>query len=210
MINSDSSFKCKASFVATLLLVFVANFKYLPMSRLLSTYTFKFNVSPFEFIFKTLYSLCNIYIHTYMFWYWELLRVPSTNFLIACYSIMVVVIIIGMFIPMAIHYDNQLGFLKFVFGSVTTHLSGYFCPWMLYLNSGLAISIWWLKLCHVGVPKNIADNGWWFIVNLDSNQPLSWWAYVCELCKISQGGFGSILLKNYLLTLQFTIYLIHI
>ena len=66
-----------------------------------------------------------------LFWCPVSLCIPFTNSLIACYSIMMVAAIIGIFMPIAIHFGlhNQI-----FFGSATTHLPGCFCPWTFFFE----------------------------------------------------------------------------
>ena len=84
-------------------------------------------------------------------------------------------LLLGFWCPFYIFWTTYLGFLKLCsFGSVATHLPGFFCPWIFSVNIGLSIS-----------PSNS------FVSCLDSRLGYSTWEFQA-LQLIALAVFGAV------------------
>ena len=73
-----------------------------------------------------------------LFWCWVPLCVLFTNSWLACYSIMMVATVDGIYVNCCSFWPTYLDFLKIsCFCSATMHLAECFCPWTLSLSIGL-------------------------------------------------------------------------
>ena len=73
-----------------------------------------------------------------LFWCWVSLCAPFTSPLIACYFIMMVANILGIFMSIAIHYDPHRRSETCNFGSPTKIFAGCFCPGQDWIEHGTA------------------------------------------------------------------------